>query len=148
LKKFKFGLQPVLSHRQFIEETLQKELARLQRRLAKERDRLDHHKDKQRHLTAELEQEQRQGTNSSTLLLYSNFLEQLAADIQQQTHKVTALVQQTDAKREELLDAMKNRKALEKFKEKKLAEHTAMLAKKEQAFLDEIGSSRHGRKQA
>jgi len=145
---FKFNLQPVLNHRQFIEDALQKVFADLKGTLAKEQDRLTFYERQQQYLTEELEQKQLQGTTSSELLLYINFLEQLKSDVQQQQHTVTGIEDQVVLKRKELLDAMKNRKALERFKEKKFTEHRDVLTKKEQAFLDEIAINRHSRKQA
>ena len=142
---FKFNLQPVLNHRQFIEDSLQKEYAHLKSRLAKQHDRLVRLEHKQQHLTEELHHKQHQGTTSSALLLYVDFLDQLHVDIKQLAEKITGLENQTALKRAELLAAMKNRKALEKLKEKKVSEHMAILAKAEQAFLDEIGINRHGR---
>jgi flagellar FliJ protein len=142
---FKFNLQPVLNHRQFIEDSLQKEYAHLKSRLAKQQDRLVRLEHKQQHLTEELHHEQHQETTSSALLLYVDFLDQLHADIKQLVEKIMGLENQAALKRAELLAAMKNRKALEKLKEKKVSEHMAILAKAEQAFLDEIGINRHGR---
>ena len=147
METFKFSLQPVLNHRQFIEESLQKEFAHLQRRLTAEQEQLDCQEQQQQQLTFDLEQMQRQATTSSKLLLYVDFLEQLKADIKHQQQIIADLNQQTALKREELLEAMKNRKALEKFKEKKLAQHREQMLSKEQAFLDEIGVNRHGRRQ-
>jgi flagellar FliJ protein len=144
---FKFNLQPVLNHRQFIEDSLQKAFAHLKGLLAKEQDRLVHYERQQQYLTEELVQKQRQGTTSSALLLYINFLDQLKSDLAQQQQKVAALENQIALKREELLDAMKDRKSLERFKEKKITEHRDLVSKKEQAFLDEIAINRHGRKQ-
>jgi len=144
---FKFNLQPVLNHRQFIEDSLQKAFAQLKERLAKEQDRLADYERQQQNLTEELAQKQRQGTTSSALLLYVNFLDQLKSDLERQRLKVGDLESQMASKREELLEAMKDRKALERFKEKKFTEHRELLAKKEQAFLDEIAINRHGRKQ-
>jgi flagellar FliJ protein len=145
MKMFKFHLQPVLNHRQFIEDALQKAYVHLKTRLSRAQDLLSRWELKKHDLSEELKQKQRQGTNSSALLLYINYLNQLSADIKQQQIKIRHLEEQTGQKREELLDAMKNRKALEKLKEKKATEHKDLLNKKEQAFLDEIGVRRHGR---
>ena len=142
---FKFHLQPVLNHRQFIEDTRQKEYVLLKTSLGQEQDQLARLAEKKRDLSEEMHKRQHQGTNSAVLLLYNNFLGQLNKDINQQEIKIAQIEEQTRLKRAELLDAMKDRKALEKFKEKKAAEHMDLLNKQEQAFLDEIGINRHGR---
>ncbi|MFN8360222.1 MAG: flagellar export protein FliJ [Candidatus Kapaibacterium sp.] len=52
------------------------------------------------------------------------------------------LLEIEDLKRRELAEAMKEEKILEKLKERKSMEYKEMLAKEEQAFLDEIASRR------
>jgi flagellar FliJ protein len=139
---FRFNLQAVLNHRQFIEESLQKAYAHLKGMLSREQDVLANFEKQQTRLIDELSQKQSQDTTSSELLLYVTFLDRLKADLKKQQQKIAALEQEATQKRNELLEAMKNRKAMEKLKEKKLAEHMEDIAKKEQAFLDEIGINR------
>jgi flagellar export protein FliJ len=52
------------------------------------------------------------------------------------------LLEIEDLKRRELAEAMKEEKILEKLKERKSIEYKEILAKEEQAFLDEIGARR------
>ncbi|MEJ2099664.1 MAG: hypothetical protein P8X68_06770 [Desulfobacterales bacterium] len=102
---YRFNLEPLLNHRRYREEVLQKELADLKKRLAVEKNKLRSLKKKMRKYLQHLQQKQKEGL----------FL-----------------------KREELIAAMKKRKALEKLKAKGWQAHQQKQLKKERDFMDEV----------
>ena len=56
---FKFNLQPLLNHRRYQEEVLQKELAQFRNRLTAEQNKLRYLKEKKREYSQRLQQRQK-----------------------------------------------------------------------------------------
>lgn len=143
---FKSTLEPVLKHRKRIEETLQKELAVLEKSLAAEKQKLLGYRSSIRELSAELKQRQRKGSSISDISLYLGFIEQLSRNITAQEKNVSEVETQVELKRQDLIEATKRKKTLEKLKEKQMRAHKEALQKKDQAFLDEMGIHQFNKK--
>ena len=135
---YKFTLQPLLNHRKFIEETLQKELSLFKILLADEKKKLKDYEKARNRFLVELRQKQRESITVSENLLYFNFLVRLASDLDNQRDIVLDVEKKFDQKRDDLIEAMKNRKMLEKLKEKHLKAYNHKLMKNEQDFLNEV----------
>ena len=135
---YKFTLQPLLNHRKFIEETLQKELSLFKILLADEKKKLKDYEKARNRFLVELQQKQRESITVSENLLYFNFLVRLAGDLNKQRDIVLDVEKKFDRKRDDLIEAMKNRKTLEKLKEKRLKAYNHKLMKNEQDFLNEV----------
>jgi flagellar FliJ protein len=73
-------------------------------------------------------------------------------EIEEQTRRVAEATAVTESKRQALLVAMKNRKTLERLRERRLSEYHAEQLRSEQADIDEMaqriteGGQRHGRR--
>lgn len=74
-----------------------------------------------------------------------DFLETLRARVAEQSRLVADLAGQAEAKREELIRTMQERKVLEKLKEKFLAELDEQAGREEMRLNDEIARSLHHR---
>ena len=138
----KFGLQAVLNHRQYLEDEQQKRLADAQRDLADARCRLQAYAMRRQDLTIEHEEKQKQGLTVTESLLYVQFFDRLAEDMSQQIARVQVLQNRVDLYRDALVGAMRNRKSLERLKEKKIYRHRLEQGRKAQAFFDEIAEGR------
>jgi len=135
---YQFSLEALLSHRKTIEESLQKELADLQRlRQEKINERTNFEKKREK-VMIELEQKTGAGITAGDNIVYHNFIQRLNAGIDQQNQGLFELGKEIENKRINLLDAAKNRKALEKLKEKRLQVYIRKLSHKEQLFMDEV----------
>lgn len=137
LSMYKFTIQPLLNHRKFIEEILQKELSLFKRLLADEKKKLKDYEKARNRFLVELRQKQRESITVSENHLYFNFLVRLASDLDKQRDIVLEVEKKFDQKRDDLIEAMKNRKMLEKLKEKHLKAYNHKLMKNEQDFLNE-----------
>jgi flagellar FliJ protein len=137
LSMYKFTIQPLLNHRKFIEEILQKELSLFKRLLADEKKKLKDYEKARNRFLLELRQKQRKSITVSENLLYFNFLVRLTSDFDNQRHIVLDVEKKFDRKRDDLIEAMKKRKMLEKLKEKHLKAYNHKLIKNEQDFLNE-----------
>ena len=143
---YKFLLEPVLNHRSFIVENLQKELAILEKILSGEKRKLRSYKKAKYEFLSELQKKEEEGVTISEIVLYSSFVERLSMDIIEQRERIVEAVRKVDLKRDDLIEAMKKMKMLEKLKEKERKAYRQEVMKKEQRFLDEVATNRFTRR--
>ena len=134
---YKFSLEPVLKHRKLLEEDLQKDLAVLKRQLFDERERLSNFEQVRDRFSGELQQKQVKSISVSDILLYTDYLQEVSKEIEKQSKKILEAEKRVDQKREELVGAMKNRKIIDRLREKGLKAHVQELSKKEQSLMNE-----------
>ena len=146
MKEYRFNLEPVLNHRRLVEETLQKDLAILKISLIDENERLITYEESKIQLLEELQQIQKEGTTTSDILLYLPFIEQVSKEIERQKKRVLELEKQVEQNLRDLLEATKNKKALQKLKEKAFKTYNQKLIKNEQDFLNEVAVSQFNRR--
>jgi flagellar protein FliJ len=137
---YRFNLEPLLNHRRYQEEVLQRELAGLKKRLAAEKDKLRALKRKMREYLRDLKQKQKEGSSASEIKLFFDFVDHISNAIRVQHQKVGAAEQVFFLKREELIAIMKKRKALDKLKAKGWQAYQQKQLKKERDFMDEAAS--------
>lgn len=139
---YQFKLEALRRYRQFQEELQQKELSDA----IKIHDQIVNEMQMKVGQRTKTEQELKthQCTNATAPLisLYENYLKKMDADIDLQRQKVVAVKEMCDEKRNQLLDAMKKRKALERIKEKDFEKYLTTLERKEAAFVNEIAINR------
>ncbi|MBN1277434.1 MAG: flagellar export protein FliJ [Deltaproteobacteria bacterium] len=135
---YTFSLESVLNHKAFIEEQLQKELAVFKAILEDEKNHLGKLINTKKRLTAELQEKQKDGTSISEIILYIKFIDQLINDADKQKKKILDAEKRLEKKRDELIEAMKNKKTLEKLKEKKMNEYWEDLSSNERDFMNEV----------
>jgi flagellar protein FliJ len=140
---FRFKLQAVLHHRRQQEEMAQKELAKLQQKLATEQEKLHIEKRVKRLNLLELREKQRNSSTVSEIRLSLNYLAQLSKNIEIQTLRVQKVEKTVIQKRNELISIMKKRKTLEKLKDKEWQGYRQKLAKNERTLMDEVAAARH-----
>ena len=143
---YRFNLQPVLDHRQFIEDSLQKELADIKQRVLMACRQLDGLKRKEMKTVEAMQQEQRHGLASDQAIAYHAYLRRIAERIAVQQAAVAQLQASEAQKQAELMEAMKNRQMLETLRDKDLQRHTQTQLKKEMHFIDEIAVNQFARK--
>ncbi|MGD8962878.1 MAG: flagellar export protein FliJ [Desulfobacterales bacterium] len=140
---YRFRLEPLLNHRRYQEEVLQKELADKKKRLQTEQRILRNLKDKKRQNQQQLDTRQKQGHPASELKLYVDFIDHLKAELKAQLERVRKAQLQCDSVRHALLAAMKRRKALAKLKEKDRKAYEQTQLKKERALLDDVAGHQY-----
>lgn len=140
----KFKLQTVLKYRKTLEDQAQQRLAELQSlqaRLQQQQTEID---SRFAAFTAQLQQKQQQGLSVLELRLYEEQFGHLRQQSDQLQRQLAELDAQLDQRRQELLVAARERKAIEKLKEKQLAEYLRRLDREERALLDEISLRQKG----
>ena len=137
---YHFNLESLLNHRRYQEEILQKELAGLKVRLAAEKDKLWVLRQKKRKTVQQLQEKQTDGRLVSEIKLFVDFLDQLSKEMEAQRENVLEAERNFSLKRRDLIAAMKERKTLDRLKEKGLQAYEQEQFKKERSFMDEVAS--------
>lgn len=142
-----FTLQPALAHRTRMEEVCQMELAEAEVAYEHECRVLNLLCDLERLGYEELEREQLQGQlDMGTIDIYLRDLQMLQKKIDEQQRTVDAMVSSVEEKRQALIEAAKEKKALEKLKEKHDKEAAQALNRAENKLLEEIATSQFHRR--
>ena len=131
-----------MNHRKFLEENLQKELGSLKKQLVAKKNKLAKLKDTRRQFRDEWQSKQQQTMTVSESLLYVRFFEKISGKITRQTEQVSEAENAVDAKRDDLIEAVKKRKALEILKEKGFKRYQQRMLLNERNFMDEMASVR------
>ena len=143
---YRFNLESLLNHRRYQEEILQKELAGLKVRLAAEKDKLWVLRQKKRKTVQQLQEKQTDGRLVSEIKLFVDFLDQLSKEMEAQRENVLEAERNFSLKRRDLIAAMKERKTLDRLKEKGLQAYEQEQFKKERSFMDEVASRQFAQK--
>jgi flagellar protein FliJ len=145
MKKFRFALQPVLDQRQRLEDLKQQIVAQKRRALDEAEAELKRLNDEFRENADRLREKHRELDTEELRLTYAHlqFLDRcIVAQIKIVAERRVAL----DRARGELLEASKERKAVEKLKERRRSAHEAEATRVEQNELDDGNARRYGRK--
>jgi flagellar FliJ protein len=143
---YKFNLQSVLDHRQLTEDSLKRELAEIQRHRQAARQQLEALEEREKHTMALLKQEQAEGISSDGVVGFHAYLARLSQQIIKQKMALCDLQQKESAKLNELGEALKKRKILEKLKDQGLRRYQRMIVKEEMQYIDEVAVNRYVRR--
>ena len=139
---YKFPLASVLSQREIVEETHQKELSLLKKALADEMVKYDDLRKTREDTSKELAKKQKESITVSESMLYYSYIEDLSEQLETQEKILVDVEREVDQKREELVASMKDRKILENLKAKGLEDYNNSMIKKERDFMNEMASVR------
>jgi len=142
MAKFVFKLQPVLNIKLQKEESLKNELGKAIQKLEFEKNRFIEIEEAMNNM-AEKFNEKAKKIRIRKLIEYKEYLVVLDAKKKIQKENVNKAAIYVDKVREELLNAVKERKILERLKEKKFDEFLLEEKKLEQKINDEIVSYNH-----
>ena len=143
---YRFKLEALLNHRRYQEEICQKELAKAQRALSDELEKLDAQKIVKQEILEKLQTKKKENPTVSDIMLHMNFLTQLSKDIENQTLRVQKSTKLVDQKRHELISIVQKRKILKKIKDKDWQTYQRKLMQDECKLMDEVATTRHARK--
>ncbi len=85
------------------------------------------------------------GITAQEIISYNNYIFYLEAGITEAEKQIAQALKIIETKRQELLKAKKEAKAIERLKEIDLERYTAEQARQEMNFINEIAVQRHGR---
>ena len=133
-----FQLQQVLNYRKEIEKVRKVEFATAKREFESATEVLERHEAEADRARVEYNNKQAAVVNAAELQMYADFFRRKTGDIQSQRVQVDSLGREVIERREVLMDAAKDKKALELLKEKQMAVLRRERAEKERAFLEEL----------
>jgi flagellar FliJ protein len=137
---FKFELQHVLDYRVNIEEKCQVAYSEQMRCVENERRNLETLRAKKTELMDQFQQHQKsEKINAGDISMYIAYIRRMIVREEEQLAVVAKEEALLVEKRGLLLEAVRNRKAMENLKEKKHQEHKAQELEKERKKLDEFG---------
>ena len=93
----------------------------------------------------ELNQRKRSNVGVETMILYDNFFQGTRTQGERQAKIILEISTKLEAKREEVVEAMRERRTMEILKERDILKERKIREKKETAILDEVASNLWGR---
>lgn len=144
MKKFSFTLRPVLEHRKRIEEEKQLVVAERQRDLSAAQNELARLNGRFKEYAERL-RSGHMALSTEELRAHYAHLEFLDRAMTMQHAVISQCRFALDRAREELLEAAKDRKIIEKLKERRLGEYRALEQAEEQKALDDSNNRRYAR---
>jgi len=146
MAKFKFKLQGLLNIKQKIEDQKRQEyglaVAGLELEKQKKQDLLD----KREESIVEFRKRINEIVNSQSHSSYNNYIEFLKGEVLRQEKVILEAEKKVEKKRQELVEAMKERKTMEKLSERQYEEFLLEQKLAEQRIVDEIVSYRFDNK--
>lgn len=142
--KKKFDMHQVLNYRKELEKLCKQEFASAKHDLDAAAERLEHEKQEAFTLAQEFCSRQQQIDSIFEMQLYTDFFARKREELKQQQQRVEALDRVLEDRREELLQATKEKKVMEQLKKKQDEAFRREQAHKEGLLLDEIATQKKG----
>ncbi len=127
------------------ENLLQKDMGRINSLYQQQQDRKQFVQDATEKSRNELNQRKRSNVGVETMILYDNFFQGTRAQGERQDKIISEISTRLEAKREEVVEAMRKRRTLEILKERDILKERKIRERKETAILDEVASNLWGR---
>lgn len=138
MARFTFRLQPVLNIKRQMEDSLKHELGKALQSLENEKKKLNELKEEKKKCMSEVSSGVTGGMTVNKLRTYNTYISFIKQKITKQTEMVKSAQKIADKHREELVQMVKERKMLEKLKEKQYEQFLKEADKNEQKIVDEI----------
>ncbi|MDY0383157.1 flagellar export protein FliJ [Trichlorobacter sp.] len=140
-----FELHQVLNYRTDLERLRKQEFAAARQDLDQASDKLEQQRNEAAALARDFAERNGQLNSVVELQLYADFFARKREEIKQQQERVTALDRILEDRRDDLVQATKDKKVLEALKEKKMQAFRQEMQRKERDFLDETAVQKKGR---
>ncbi len=139
----RFKLETVLKHRKHLEEKAQQVFAKSSRRWDRARQALEVLTHNRQQYQQELNRKMREDAAAGELILYHRYLNRLAREIEAQDALVEELAAQKEEHRAQLVVALKDRKIIERLKERFLESEARKTREGEQKQINEAAVNRY-----
>ena len=127
------------------ENLLQKDMGQINALYQRQQDQKQFLQDTTEKSRNELNQRKRSNVGVETMILYDNFFQGTRAQGERQDKIISEISTRLEAKREEVVEAMRKRRTLEILKERDILKERKIKERKETAILDEVASNLWGR---
>ena len=143
MKRFNFRLQKVMELRQWNEKLTQQRMAEAKRRHEEARRVLEAAQTAVNSHESELAGRMNGDFAAGEAVAQLAYAGKLRGDVRENTEQLQEREVTLTQRRGELLEASRDRKAIEKLRDRRFIEHQNTVQRLEQAVLDEIGGQRH-----
>jgi len=140
---FRFDI--ILRLRKNKENLLKRDMGQINALYQRQQDQKQFMQDTTERSRDELNQRKRSNAGVETMILYDNFFQGIQAQEERQDGIISEITTKLEAKREEVVEAMRKRRTLEILKERDILKERKIREKKETAILDEVASNLWGR---
>ena len=127
------------------ENLLQKDMGQINALYQRQQDQKQFLQDTTEKSRNELNQRKRSNVGVETMILYDNFFQGTRIQGERQDKIILEINTKLEAKREEVVKAMRKRRTLEILQERDILKERKIREKKETAILDEVASNLWGR---
>lgn len=135
--KFNFRLERVLNYKKTVEDLKKNQYGSVKQRLNREENKLDSFIKHKKNLLNEKDSTIVK-TRVGNLVLYNNYIKDINEKIENQKEIVSQVEKELQIKRAEMIDAIKEKKMLEKLKENEYEKYLYELKKEEEKLNDTI----------
>jgi flagellar export protein FliJ len=147
LKKFRFGLETVLRHREDLEQKEKDELFRRTYRYQMELRCREELTVKFQETMKDLSQKQSEHVANHELTCYYLYLNRLTLEMRESEKRLFQLQSEVQAQKEMVIEASKKRKTLATMREKKEKAYITIMEKREQQEIDDLVVTRYTTKE-
>jgi flagellar export protein FliJ len=141
-----FRFESILRLNKNKEDLLQRDMGQINAMIQKQKDSLNFMHEVTENKKEELNQRKRQDIDVNTMILYDNFFRGTQIHKTRQDTIISEITVKLDAKREEVVEAMRKRKTLEILKDRNILKERKLREKIDIAIQDENASNLWGRK--
>ena len=138
-----FKLEAVLTHRRYREDTARQRLAAAARELNAARETLARQEKMRADYGRALRQKQASSGSVMEFLMYTRYLDRLDEEVGRQRQRVQTLTAEKDTLRRDLMIRLKERKVIERLKERHQADVDQRERDREQKILSDMAISRY-----
>jgi flagellar FliJ protein len=146
MRRYSFKLQKVLDFRETRERLAQEALADATREHLGAQRALDEMRERKSRLLQDVGDAEAGDVDLRQIELCLDYIEFLLGKIEWQTDEVAALGEVVGEKREELTQASRDKKAIQKVKDRDFGEYVAVMRTLEQKLIDEVATTKAARR--
>mgnify|MGYP005629028885 FL=1 len=136
-----FRFETILRLNKKKEDLLQKGMGQINVHYQRQKDQQQFMQDATSASKDELSQKKRSGVSVETMILYDNFARGTQTHVEKQSKIISEINTKLEAKREEVVEAMRKRRTMEILKERDMLKERKVRERKETAILDEVASN-------
>lgn len=143
MKKFKFRFSKLLELKRRREDLLKENLAKIDMAISRKKTKLITLNKRSQRLQGQLRYVYSGPVTIDAILIHQRSISHLKGEIQREEKALEVLLQERKEVSDQVLAAMKERKILEKLKEKRYAQFRTEVSKIEQKVTDEVAATRY-----
>ena len=136
-----FRFETILRLNKKKEDLLQRGMGQINVHYQRQKDQQQFMQDATAASKDELNQKKRSGVSVETMILYDNFARGTQTHVEKQSKIISEINTKLEAKREEVVEAMRKRRTMEILKERDMLKERKVRERKETAILDEVASN-------